>query len=130
MKKHGILHRELAALIASLGHGDAIVIADSGLPVPPGVACIDLAVTKGVPGFLEVLEAILYELVVEKATVAKELLPNSQLLDDINSRLSPVEVQAVSHEELKKLTAEAKAVIRTGEWTPYANVILYAGVAF
>lgn len=130
MKKHGILHRELAALIASLGHGDAIVIGDSGLPVPPGVSCIDLAVTKGVPGFLEVLEAILYELVVERATVAKELQPNSKLLDDITSRLSPVELQVVSHDELKKLTAGAKAVIRTGEWTPYANIILYAGVAF
>lgn len=130
MKKHGILHRELAALIASLGHGDAIVIGDSGLPVPPGVSCIDLAVTQGVPGFLEVLEAILYEMVVERATVAEELQPNPKLLDDITSRLSPVELQVVSHDELKKLTAGAKAVIRTGEWTPYANIILYAGVAF
>lgn len=130
MKKHGILHRELAALIASLGHGDAIIIADSGLPIPPGVTCIDLAVTEGVPGFLEVLDAILYEMVVERATVAGELQSNPTFIDNITSRLVPVDLQVVSHKDLKNLTAGARAIIRTGEWTPYANIILYAGVAF
>ncbi|AEF94753.1 D-ribose pyranase [Desulfotomaculum nigrificans CO-1-SRB] len=130
MKKHGILHRELAALIASLGHGDAIVVADSGLPVPPGVTCIDLAVTKNVPGFLPVLEAIMYELVVERAVVARELENNPELRQAIADKVAPVELQTVTHENLKQLSQKARAVIRTGEWTPYANIILYAGVAF
>lgn len=129
MKKHGILHRQLAELIASLGHGDAIVIGDSGLPVPPGVPCVDLAVCQGVPGFLQVLDAILYEMVVERATVAQELQPNEQFLHAIAGRLEP-ELQVVSHEELKKISEKARAIIRTGEWTPYANIVLYAGVAF
>ncbi|MEW6698260.1 MAG: D-ribose pyranase [Bacillota bacterium] len=130
MKKQGILHRELAALVASLGHGDAVVVADSGLPVPAGIPCIDLAITKGVPGFLEVLDAILTEMVVERAAIAKELEPNNQLLEEIAGRLSTAEIQVVSHDNLKTLSGKARAVIRTGEWTPYANVILYAGVAF
>lgn len=130
MKKHGILHRELAALIASLGHGDAIVVADSGLPVPPGVTCIDLAVTKNVPGFLPVLEAIMYELVVERAVVARELENNPELRQAIADKVAPVELQTVTHENLKQLSQKARAVIRTGEWTPYVNIILYAGVAF
>lgn len=130
MKKYGILHRELAALIASLGHGDALVVADSGLPVPPEVPCIDLAVCQGVPPFLPVLRAILFEMVVERAVVAQELHNNQNLLQEIASGVSPVQLQAVPHEQFKALTREARGVIRTGEWTPYANVILYAGVAF
>ncbi|SHK97198.1 D-ribose pyranase [Desulforamulus aeronauticus] len=130
MKKQGILQRDLAALIASLGHGDAIVVADSGLPIPLGVTCIDLAVTEGVPGFLEVLDAILYEMVVERATVAGELQSNSTFIDHITSKLVSVDLQVVNHEEFKRRTAGVRAIIRTGEWTPYANIILYAGVAF
>lgn len=130
MKKHGVLHRELAALIASLGHGDAIVIADSGLPVPPGVPCIDLAVTQGVPPFMPVLETILFEMVVERAVMAQEVQTNEALLQAVASRLKPVNVQMVSHDQLKELSQRARAVIRTGEWTPYANVILYSGVPF
>lgn len=130
MKKQGILHRELAALIASLGHGDVVVVADSGLPVPPGVRCIDLAVCQGVPGFLAVLDAILSEMVVERASVAEELQPNQELSNAITRRLHSAEILTVPHSELKQISQQARAVIRTGEWTPYANVILYAGVAF
>lgn len=130
MKKHGVLHRELAALIASLGHGDAIVVADSGLPVPPGVACIDLAVSQGVPPFLPVLQTILFELVVERAVMAQEVQNNETLLQAVVSRLNPVNVQLLPHDQLKELSKKARAIIRTGEWTPYANVILYAGVPF
>ncbi|MBM7868027.1 D-ribose pyranase [Heliobacterium gestii] len=130
MKKQGILHRDLAALIASLGHGDLVVVGDSGLPVPPGVPCIDLAVTNGVPPFLPVLEAILSEMVVESATVAEELKPNEKLAKSLAERLSPIELHFVNHESLKTRCRQARAVIRTGEWTPYANILLYAGVAF
>ena len=41
-----------------------------------------------------------------------------------------VEVQFVSHVELKEQTKTCKAVIRTGETTPYANIILQSGCIF
>ena len=62
MKKTPLLHAELSGLIASLGHGDMLVIADAGLPVPPGTRTIDLAVTRGVPSFEQVLTAVLSEM--------------------------------------------------------------------
>lgn len=34
------------------------------------------------------------------------------------------------HEHFKQATKTAKAVIRTGETTPFANVILHSGVIF
>jgi D-ribose pyranase len=124
MKKTGVLNRELAALIASLGHGDSIVIGDAGLPVPNGVQCIDLAVTHGVPRFADVLAAVLSEMVVETAVAADEAKPEVR---QIWAKLAPT---YTSHEDFKALSANAKAVIRTGETTPYCNILLRSGVNF
>ncbi|PIW12307.1 MAG: D-ribose pyranase, partial [Candidatus Infernicultor aquiphilus] len=40
------------------------------------------------------------------------------------------EVKFISHEELKELSKQARAIIRTGECSPYANIILISGVIF
>jgi D-ribose pyranase len=131
MKKTSLLHGELSQLVASLGHGDAVVIADAGLPVPRGTRCIDLAVTRNVPSFEQVLDAVLSEMQVERADHAVEMRTSSPALDALlRARLEGVPLQAVSHEVLKQRSASARAIVRTGECTAYANVILYAGVVF
>jgi D-ribose pyranase len=130
MKASGILHGGISELVARLGHGDEIVISDYGLPVPPGVTQIDLAVKTGVPSFLDVLETMLSELVVEHWVVAKELQDtHPDYLGKIQHLLKPFP-EFLAHEDFKKRCKQAKAIIRTGEWTPYANVILRAGVPF
>ncbi len=129
MKKTGILHNQLSAIIASLGHTDMLVIADSALPVPAGVPCIDLAVTAGLPGFMEVVRAIAQELEAERLLVATELeARESSLPTELRATFPQAAFQTVSHEELKRLSTKAKAVVRTGEQTPYANVIICRGV--
>ena len=131
MKKSGILHPDLARLIASMGHGDGLCVADAGLPVPEGVARIDLALGPGLPAFLSVLEAILGELAVESAVIAEELPARSpDMHQEITRRLGGATIQAVPHEQFKKLVGGCRAVVRTGEFTPYANVILKSGVVF
>ncbi len=131
MKKYGILHHELARVIAQLGHGDMLIIADAGLPIPPNVQRIDLAVTEGVPSFLQVLTAVLAEIQVERATIANEMAVRSpatqQSLLDL---CAAIPISTVSHEEFKRLSQIARAIVRTGEFTPYANIILYSGVVF
>ncbi|MDO5668714.1 MAG: D-ribose pyranase [Corynebacterium sp.] len=124
MRRSGILHAELAARINRLGHTDTVVIADCGLPVPTGVPVVDLALAFGIPRFADVLDAYLAEVVVEKVTLAAETP------DAVRSLLPDVPQTEVSHEELKKQVAEAAFVVRTGETTPYANVILHSGVPF
>ena len=128
LKNRGILHPRLARIVTSMGHGDTLCIADAGLPIPNGIPRIDLAFAPGRPPFLDVLDAVLTELRVERYAVAKESAPD--LLDALRVRLTGAEVVSVTHEELKQLTNQAKAVVRTGEFTPYANVILYSGVDF
>ncbi|ADP34093.1 D-ribose pyranase [Bacillus atrophaeus] len=131
MKKHGILNSHLAKILADLGHTDKIVIADAGLPVPDGVLKIDLSLKPGVPGFKDVTELLAEEMVVEKVTAASEIkTANPQIANFIENQFKKQPVDYLSHEEFKQLTKEAKAIIRTGEVTPYANCILQAGVIF
>ena len=131
MKKTPLLHGALSHAIARLGHGDMIVIADAGLPVPEGTPCIDLAVTRGVPAFMQVLAAVLSEMQVERIIVARELRARSApMYDQIVAAFPTMTAEEIAHEELKALTRHARAVVRTGEFTPYANIVLVAGVVF
>jgi D-ribose pyranase len=132
MKTHGILNAELARTVAAMGHRDLLVIGDAGLPAPRGVPVIDLALREGVAGFLETLRTVLEELRVEEGVIAAEMVGASPALHAgfLNAWPQEAPLRRVGHHELKRLTAEAKALVRTGEFTPYANVVLVAGVAF
>ncbi|MCC2931157.1 D-ribose pyranase [Bacillus mojavensis] len=131
MKKHGILNSHLAKLLADLGHTDKIVIADAGLPVPDSVLKIDLSLKPGFPAFRDVAAVLAEEMAVEKVIVASEIkVSNPENASFIETLFSEEAVDCLPHEEFKELTKEAKAVIRTGEFTPYANCILQAGVLF
>ncbi|MCY0939809.1 D-ribose pyranase [Streptomyces antarcticus] len=129
MRADGLWHPRLLHLIAALGHGDLLVVADPGLPVPPGVETVDLVWRRGDPLFGPVLGAVLAELVAEHATVAAEAA-DPGLLAAFAEHLEGLAVERVPHDALKELTARARVVVRTGESTPYANVVLRAGVPF
>ncbi|AXA90192.1 D-ribose pyranase [Massilia sp. YMA4] len=130
MKKGPVLNIALSRLIASLGHGDMVVIGDAGLPVPPGVPVIDLALTHGVPGFLQTLTTVLAEMQIERHVLADELAAKNMKVATGIAALHLPERSSVPHDEFKRLTASARAIVRTGECTPYANIILVAGVVF
>jgi D-ribose pyranase len=131
MKKNGLLHPELARCIAALGHGDMVVIGDAGLPVPPGPQRIDLAVRAGLPGLEDVLAAVLGEMQVESTWLAQETLDRAGgACPAWYSRHLALTPRTLTHEDFKRLTQQARVVVRTGECTPYANVILVAGVTF
>lgn len=129
MKRTALLHAELSHAIARMGHGDMLVIGDVGLPIPAGPQRIDLALTPGIPAVADVLRAVLTELQVEKAVIATEAVQrNDGALPGWYAL--PVTPQQVAHDDFKRLTAQARVMVRTGECTPYANVILVAGVTF
>jgi D-ribose pyranase len=129
VKRSGILNGSLAGAIARLGHTDQVLVCDSGMPVPPGVPVVDLAFLPGIPAFADVLGGLLAELVVEGATAAEEVRRgNPECAALLESRLPGL--AHVPHDELKRLSAGVRLVVRTGEAKPYANVILSCGVAF
>lgn len=131
MKKHGILNSDIASVLSYLGHTDQILIADAGLPVPDHVLRIDLAVKPGLPSFLDVLDAVLNDMYVEAYVIAEEIdTHNPPMAKAITERMTERACEKVSHETFKDLSHDVKAIIRTGEVTPYANIILQANVFF
>ncbi|HCN57269.1 MULTISPECIES: D-ribose pyranase [unclassified Exiguobacterium] len=129
MKRHGILNSQISKVLADLGHTDTIVIADCGLPIPAGVARIDLALELGTPSFVDVVRIVADDMAVEQVTLATEIKAANPVALEAVTKLD-VPQDYVSHEAFKELTKQAKVIIRTGEATPYANVILHAGVIF
>ena len=131
MKKSRLLNQPLSSVIAGLGHLDELVIADAGLPIPLTTQRIDLAVTQNIPRFQDTLRVVLTELQVEKVIVAQEMLIKSpQVHQAILALLENVPIETIPHETFKERTRSAMAVVRTGEFTPFANIILVAGVVF
>jgi D-ribose pyranase len=133
MKRSGVLNSNLSRIIASMGHTDKLVVCDSGLPIPKNSDVIDLALTKNIPRFIDTLKVILEELKVEEAIVTNELVTgNSKFYKEINSLLNGTKIKKVNHEKFKEITRNGGNItfVRTGEATPYANIILISGVTF
>ncbi|MEZ5218843.1 MAG: D-ribose pyranase [Ilumatobacteraceae bacterium] len=131
MRRNGVVHPDLARILATLGHGDIVCVADVGLPIPQGVERVDLAYRLGAPPFADVLIAIADELVTERVTIAGETARRSpEVVSIVTSTFPQLDIETVDHEELKRLTRAARVVVRTGETTPYANVLLTSGVPF
>lgn len=131
MRKTGILNAELISEIASIGHTQYFIIADAGLPIPEKTKVIDLAVTAGLPCFLDVFRAVNDEIVSEAYILANEITnKNAELHKNILRLTEEKQVTYVSHEELKKISEEAQVIVRTGETSPYANIVIKAGVNF
>jgi D-ribose pyranase len=129
VRTSGLWHPRLAALVTDLRHTDTLVIADPGLPAPPHVEVVDLAWARNEPAFLPVLAALADELIVEEALVADELC-DARILAGIAAALPGLPLKRTGHADLKIRCHAARAVVRTGEATPFANVILTAGVPF
>lgn len=139
MKKTTLLNSHLSTLVASVGHTDTIVLADAGLPIPRGPQRIDLAVSPDLPSLLLVFSALLSELQLESVTLAEEIITASpelhqlllaQVAEAAMAQGKDIALSYLSHEQFKQDTTQAKAVVRTGECTPYANMILRCGVPF
>lgn len=135
MKKGILLNSQISYTISKMGHMDELTISDAGLPIPSDIERIDLALSQGIPSFLDVLKAVLSEQKIETVVMAKEIEKASPLMHhNIISVIKDANVNTnvlyISHNDFKERTAKSKAVIRTGEFTPYSNIILVSGVVF
>ena len=128
MKRGGILHPALTHLLASTGHTDYFTVCDRGFPVPVGPERIDLALVDGIPTVLDVLRAVHAEWAIDRVLISQEMVEVSPgRVGELRVLLGDVPFEAVSHVELKRLAATARATVRTGDTVPYANVIVVSG---
>ena len=147
MKTKGVLHNELAKVIANMGHGDMLVVTDRGFPFPRHnmTACIDVSVGRDLPKFIDVVKVILEELEIESVIIADETEKISprvfhelqDILSQKTNKDNPIKQKIIPHTEFKHLVLdgalegqEVKAMVKTGQFTPFANIILVSGVDF
>jgi len=135
MKRTRLLNSDLSYEISRIGHTASITLCDAGLPIPKAVKRIDLAIENGYPSFIRTLGALLSEMMVEEIVVASEIDAKNpevfrQMMDVFRTHGMEPRVTRVPHTEFKELTRASEAIVRTGECTPYANVILRSGVVF
>lgn len=139
MKKSTLINSEISYVISKLGHKDSIVVGDAGLPISKHVQRIDVAISKGIPGFIPVLKAILTEQKIEKVILAEEIKDKNptmhhEILSVLNTIMQAqdlvIEIEYLPHELFKKQTHDCIAAVRTGEFTPFANIILISAVVF
>jgi len=139
MYKSRLLNSKIIKILSIMGHTDQITIGDAGLPIPKNVERIDLALAFGVPSFIQVFESVSESIQIEKVILAEEILEHNpeihkKILEQIRqvekSQKNKIDITYITHEMLKIQTNECKAVIRTGECSPYANIILQSGVIF
>ncbi len=139
MKKGVLLNSDVSAVIARLGHTDQLTLCDAGLPIPAATQRIDLALMQGVPTFMQVFAAVTQEMQVESAILAEEIVKQNPSLHEVllaeltalgQRQGNTISVRYISHQAFKAQTEHSRAVIRSGECSPYANVILCAGVTF
>ncbi|MCI9526870.1 MAG: D-ribose pyranase [Lachnospiraceae bacterium] len=135
MKRNGIINADISRVLSYMGHTDTLAVGDCGLPIPDETERIDLSLKLGVPSFMEVLREVAKEMKIEKVVLAEEIQEkNPEVLQEILALVSEMEtecaIEYISHAELKAQTKSCKAVIRTGETTPYANIILQSACLF
>ena len=124
-----ILNPALMAALTGVGHGQLVVIADAGLPLPHGSHVVDLSLRLGIPSFEQVVSTVLAEAAFDGYIVASEA-ESAAALAGVQSKLSGLERTVVPHEEFKLLLPGAHLIVRTGECTPYANIALVATTTF
>jgi len=133
MKKKGILHSELARIVAGIGHGDMLAICDSGFPIPHNRPVADVVLTINIPRIIETLKVVLEELHIEQAIITNEMEKvSNHIYKEVLATIGNVSVKKISHEKFKELTRTAANIsfVRTGEATKFSNLILVAGVIF
>lgn len=132
MKKGRILHRDLNNLIGNAAHGDIIIVSDAGLAIPQNIWRIELAIERDLPDVAGILKLINEELIVEKVAITAECKENNapHYNDVVNIyKDMPVMMEIIPHEKLiTDLLPRAKAVVRTGSFCPYGNVVIYPGI--
>lgn len=126
MIQTGILNPAIASLLRRVRHTNTLAIADRGFPSWPGVETIDLSLIDDIPTVLQVLGAVLNDFKIGKAWMAEEFLTENDdpVCRAFGEALSPVQLQHEPHDDFKRRIPACVGLIRTGDTTQYANIVM------
>jgi D-ribose pyranase len=129
MIQKGILNPDLLHLIARVRHTNTLVIADWAFPFWPEIETVDISLTHGVPTVLQVLELLKSNFKIGRVLQAEEFLTTNpeatvKAYNTSFDEIPNVIIERPSHLDFRKLVPDAIGLIRTGDTTPYGNIIL------
>lgn len=133
MKKNGMLNAQLLGELTKLRHQDQLVICDIGFPIPKGSNVVDVSLVEGLPTFVQVLKAVLNEIIVEDYVIFDFMKQyNEEYYSFLKENLKNQTCSEVSMEAFVEASKAAKLFIRTGEPKPASNILLTSatGVRF
>lgn len=129
MKEVGILNRDIAEIISMMGHTDEMIVCDAGFAIPLGVKSVDISLAENKPTVIEALEELVKYFSVEKLIFANETQEVSpSMFEKIIAMFDEnIAIETIPHTEFKQRSRNVKAIIRTGDFTAYTNVLLVSG---
>ena len=126
MQETGILNRGIGEVLSRMGHTDELIVCDAGFAIPLGVETVDISLAKNKPTVIETLEELIRHFSVERLVVAQETRDVSptrfRAITEVFGPNMPVDV--IPLKDFKQRSRTVKAVIRTGDFTAYSNVLL------
>ena len=126
MLKTGILNPALNSLLSRVRHTNTLVIADRGFPYWPMIETVDISLVDDVPTVLAVLHALRGNFQIGSAWMAREFQRKNpaRTRAEFAEALRGITVAHEPHGVFKQRVPQAIGLIRTGDTTPYANIIL------
>ncbi len=126
MLKTGILNPQINSLLSRVRHTNTLVIADRSFPFWPMIETVDISLMDDVPTVLQVLFALRPNFQIGKAWMAREFLKanTAKTRATFAGALHGMELIHEPHVEFKKRVPHVIGLIRTGDTTQYANLIL------
>ena len=126
MLKSGILNPAINSLLSRVRHTNTLVIADRGFPFWPDVETVDISLVDDIPRVLDVLLALQLNFNVGAAFMADEFRQANpeEIQKQFQATLRPVSIRFLPHRQLKERVPAAVGLIRTGDTTQYANIII------
>lgn len=126
MLRSGILNPQVAALLCRFRHTNTLVIADRGFPFWPEVETVDLSLTDDIPRVQDVLRLVAASCRIGRSWMAEEFCGANSLsgLSSFQALLPDSIIMLEPHSVFKRRVPEAVGLIRTGDTTQFANLIL------
>ncbi len=126
MLQSGILNPRVLDLIARIRHTNTLVISDWAFPFWPEIETVDISLTHNIPTVLDVLDLLTPVFKIGRIWQADEFVTCNppETVDGFAASFGSIPLTREPHSDFKKRVPRAIGLIRTGDVTPYGNIII------
>lgn len=126
MLKTGILNPQINSLLSRVRHTNTLVLADRGFPFWPNIETVDIALTDDIPTVTDVFRAIQGNFTIGHLFMAEQFRAENppEILARLARLTGKIPITWEPHDTMKLRVSSAIGLIRTGDTTQYANMIL------